>query len=740
MEERSEGRNAPQGPARPAGVALETTPAPLPDRRANRPPRDTDPGIDPEARFRALVHNSVDAIVISDHENVMHYASPAIRTLFGYKPADLVGTSGFAFVHPDDRPASFENARRLLSRPGSATLQTFRLRHADGSYRWVECTSVNLLDHRQVHGILNTFRDITERKEADDRVRANEERLQALLANADGAILVVDRDGIIQWTSPAAEDLWGLEATTLIHGSVTRLIHPEDRPQIIRSFARLASAAEGTTVRLEGRMRHGDGSWRWYESIFTNRLDDPFVEGIVANVRDTTERAMHEQAMRASETRLEHQATHDPLTNLPNRTLLRDRMNMALARGKRNGTGLAVLFCDIDHFKVVNDSQGHSQGDALLVAVSERLSGAVRPGDTIARFGGDEFVILAEDLHRADDALTLATRVETSLAEPFSIKGNDLYVTVSTGIAYGDADDIDAESLIRDADAAMYQAKGKGRARAEIFDSAMRARAVDRHQIETALRRAVARRQLQVHYQPVVDLETRSMAGTEALVRWKHPTRGLLYPGTFIAVAEDTGLIVPLGAWILDQSCHQTEAWRRGGDREDLFVAVNLSARQLADPSLIDDISSVLAATRLDPRRLHLEITESVLMHDVEASKAVLDRLKVLGVRIAIDDFGTGYSSFTYLRRFPVDILKIDQSFVQAIEADPEADAIVHAIVNLGHTLGLEVVAEGVETEAQFRRLGEMGCDQAQGFLLAHALPPHLIHDHLSPLTTWPAH
>ena len=707
-------------------------------------------GEDPDERFRALVQNSFDAIVICDHENVITYATPAIRTLFGHNPAELVGKSGFSFQHPADRPQSIEDARQLLARPGSASLQTFRLRHSDGSYRWVECTSVNLLDHRHVHGILNTFRDITDRKEADDRIRASEERLRALLANADGAILILDARGLVTWCSPSGEQLWGLDSESMLGVSMVRLVHPDDRREVFRQFSKLATSALGATVRVEARMRHDDGSWRWYESIFTNRLDEPSVDGVIANMRDTTERVMQEQALRDSESRLEHQATHDPLTALPNRTLMRDRLDVALARGRRNRSGLAILFCDIDHFKVVNDSLGHSRGDALLVAVAERLAGAVRGGDTIARFGGDEFVVLAEDLASADEAVVLADRIEGALTQPFVIQDSEVFVTMSTGIAYGEADELDVESLLRDADAAMYQAKARGRDRAEIFDDAMRARAVDRHQIETALRRAVARRQLQVHYQPVIELRNQRMVGSEALVRWKHPSRGLLYPGTFINIAEDTGLIVPLGAWILDQACAQTEAWRevpRGAGAvarhiedpaDDLFVAVNLSARQLSDPTLIDDIASVLAAARLDPRRLHLEITESVLMHDVDASKEVLDRLKVLGVRIAIDDFGTGYSSFSYLRRFPVDILKIDQSFVAGLENDAEADAIVHAIVDLGHTLGLEVVAEGVETEGQLGLLREMGCDFAQGYLFARAVPPARIHDILAAGGSWP--
>ncbi len=676
-----------------------------------------------DERFRALVHHSLDAIVVSDHENVITYVTPAIERLFGYPPDTLIGTSGFSFVHRDDLAASIESARSLLARPGGATLQTFRLRHVDGTYRWVECTSVNLLEHRNVGGILHTFRDITERKEADDRIRASEERLRALLAHDDGAILVIDHGGVVQWASPNAERLWGLVPGTMARTTMMRLVHAGDRRDVARQFANVLEQGAHSSARVEARMRHTDGTWRWFESTFANCVDTPSIGGIVANVRETTERVMSEQALRDSEHRLEHQATHDPLTDLPNRTLLFDRMEVALARSRRNGTLTAVLFCDLDHFKVVNDSRGHTLGDALLVAVAARLGEALRPGDTIARFGGDEFVILAEDLHDEHEAMAIAHLVAEALRAPFALAGGEVFVTASIGISQAEDGEPGAEALIRNADAAMYQAKARGRSRAEVFDDAMRARAVERHQIETSLRRAVARRQLQVHYQPMIDLATGHIAGSEALVRWKHPTRGMLYPATFMTIAEETGLIVPLGAWIFDQACMQTARWedQHGGD---VFIAINLSASQLGDPSLTDDIASVLAATRIDPGHVHVEITESVLMHDVDASKEVLDRLKILGVRIAIDDFGTGYSSFSYLRRFPVDILKIDQSFVQGLGTDAEADAIVEAIINLGHTLGLVVVAEGVETERQLGELRSHGCDMAQGYLISRAVPP----------------
>ncbi|MCU0270715.1 MAG: EAL domain-containing protein [Acidimicrobiales bacterium] len=678
-----------------------------------------------EERFRALVQHSYDAVLVTDDNNVLRYVTPSIRAMFGYEPEELIGTNGFTFVHPDDRAANIALGLRLREQPGANAIHHYRIRHRDGSWRWVESSIVNLMDHPHVRGYVQSFRDITFRREAEERIRSSGERLLALVQNADGAILVLDREGQVTWAGPGAEELWGLEPGELLGERLDELIHPDERRDALRQFAKLIDSPARTTTRVEGRMRHADRSWRWFESVFTNCLDDPAVEGIVANVRDTTERVRAELRLRDSEAQLEYQATHDPLTGLPNRTLLFDRMGQAVARSRRSQGGVAVLFCDLDNFKVVNDSQGHAYGDRLLVHVGERLHNSIRPGDTVSRFGGDEFVVLAEGLRDERDAIVLAERIAEGLRHPFALDGSDVFITTSIGIAYGDDGTRTPEAMIRDADAAMYQAKARGRARVEVFDAGMRARALERHHIEHDLRSAVTGRELRVHYQPIVDLARDRIAGVEALLRWKHPTRGLLYPGTFIGIAEETGLIVPMGAWVFDQSCTQVARWRSEVPHcGELWLAVNLSASQLGDPGLADDIASVLAATRIDPRAVHIEITESVLMRDVAASAEALDRLKVLGVRIAIDDFGTGYSSFAYLRRFPVDVLKIDRSFVQDLVNGPAERAIVEAVVTLGHTLGLEVVAEGVETAAQLGMLRELGCDLAQGFHLSEVLPP----------------
>ncbi|HEX7444201.1 MAG TPA: EAL domain-containing protein, partial [Acidimicrobiales bacterium] len=441
---------------------------------------------------------------------------------------------------------------------------------------------------------------------------------------------------------------------------------------------------------------------------------------------------------KAFEHRLAHQATHDPLTGLPNRTLLLDRLDGALARSRRHDRRVAVLFLDLDHFKVVNDSLGHGLGDRLLVAISERLAVALRPGDTVARFGGDEFVILCEDLVEEQDAVTIAERVDEALGAPFVIDETEVFVGVSIGIALPDGDDAEAETLIRDADAAMYRAKDKGRARWELFDNAMRASAVDRLDIENALRRALERRELRVFYQPIIDLRTGAIDGVEALLRWEHPERGLLPPGDFITVAEETGLIVPIGSWVLDQACRQVQRWQADGEHAgSLRIAVNLSGRQLGHSRLVDDVAGVLADTGINPAAVELEITESVLMDDVESSAETLGGLHALGVKLAVDDFGTGYSSMSYLRRFPVDLLKVDRSFVDGLGEDPGDSAIATAIITLAHTLGLDAVAEGVESPLQLAELRRLGCDRAQGFFMARPAGAHEIGEILASGRRW---
>jgi diguanylate cyclase (GGDEF)-like protein len=445
----------------------------------------------------------------------------------------------------------------------------------------------------------------------------------------------------------------------------------------------------------------------------------------------------HAIERRNSEERIRHQALHDPLTGLPNRTLLLDRLNHWLERADRSGGRGAVLFCDLDRFKLVNDGLGHDVGDQLLLAVAERLEASVRPTDTVARVGGDEFVLFCEDIPSEPAALEVVERLMAGLEEPFCLDDGERHVTVSVGIALATPGDT-AGALLRDADAAMYRAKERGRARFELFDAAMRDRTRAWIETERDLRAAIEGGELYNVYQPVVSASGRTI-GFEALVRWSHPQRGTISPAEFIPVAEQSGLIVPVGRIVLEQACRDAVSWPREEGSDSLSVSVNLSPRQVADPTLVGTVAGTLERSGLAPQRLNLEITETVLIENTELALATLEKLKALGTSIVLDDFGTGYSSLGYVKRFPIDVLKIDRSFVDGLGEGGRDSAIVNAVVSMGRALDMQVVAEGVETPEQARRLINMGCQLAQGFLYARpmdadAVPAYLAGDVAAPL------
>ena len=425
-----------------------------------------------------------------------------------------------------------------------------------------------------------------------------------------------------------------------------------------------------------------------------------------------------------------HQATHDPLTGLPNRSLVLDRLDQALFRAERSGARVTVLFADLDRFKVVNDSFGHSVGDGVLLTVSERLLAAVRPHDTVGRLAGDEFIVVCEDLTDEEAAL-VADRVSTAVSAPILLGGRDTVITASIGIAHAERG-TRAEDILRDSDVAMYRAKERGRARIELFDAELRHRMLARLEMERTLRSAIGDGGLRLHYQPIVCFDDWRVVAAEALVRWEHPERGMVQPAEFISLAEESGLILPLGRWVLGEACRQLAAWRSAG-RTGLRVTVNLSARQFSDPDLIAVVAEALARAGLPADALWLEITESVLMEEVEATAETLRALKRLGVHLSVDDFGTGYSSLSYLKRFPVDLLKIDRSFVDGLGTDPDDGAIVLAIVSLAKALRLSVVAEGVEHPWQLEALRGLGCNAVQGYLLGRPGPPDCLPDFAGP-------
>lgn len=547
-------------------------------------------------------------------------------------------------------------------------------------------------------------------------LRASEERFRALVRHASDVIAVTDSSGKRTYISPSIQAALGYELDELLGGKIEDLVHPDDLEKRIAAFQRTV-ATPGEQCRVEFRIRHADGSWRVWDTVSTNLLHEPAVAGIVINARDITERkAFGEQ--------LERQAFHDALTGLANRALFMNRLEHALLSRTRGEGQAAVLFLDLDRFKVVNDSLGHEAGDRLLVAVAQRLVTCVRPEDTVARFGGDEFSLLLENVAIVRDVAHAAERIFSALREPFDLGGQEVFATASIGVSLNSLANDNPTTLMRDVDAALYRAKRQGGNCYQIFEQSMNADTLDRLALEADLRRAIDRGELLLHYQPLYHLESRRLYGFEALVRWRHPQRGLVSPATFIPLAEELGLIRGIGRWVLAEACGQARQWQdRWPLAPALIMSVNLSAREIEQPELVRDIAATLRNTGVDPATIQLEITESALMAEPTTMAGILHELKALGVRLAIDDFGTGYSSLSYLKRFPADVLKVDKSFVDGLGADPDDTAIVLAIVTLAHTLGLEVTAEGVETAAQEAQLQQFGCEQGQGYYYAKPLP-----------------
>ncbi|WP_153041202.1 putative bifunctional diguanylate cyclase/phosphodiesterase [Paraburkholderia monticola] len=556
---------------------------------------------------------------------------------------------------------------------------------------------------------------------AQDVLKKSEQRLQALVANTTDAILVCNTDGVITYEAPTRrpdplDNLGRLAGTTVLDP-----IHPSDRPSL-QEVLQVVSSAPRSTRSIELRTRGEGESWRHVELTLTNLQDEPAVGAIVATASDITERKHFEE-------QLTKRAFYDSLTGLPNRALLLDRIGQAALRANGSSATTGLIFVDLDHFKRVNDSLGHHAGDRLLIAASERLQKCLRSTDTVARLGGDEFVMLLEQLgtDAVSEGVAIAQRILAQFGQPFDLDNKQYMVGASLGLAFRHGEGLrgDADALLRDADVAMYRAKNSGRGRYVIFEKQMHADTVRRLEIESDLRHAIEQHELRVHFQPIMQLQSGGFHQMEALIRWQHPVRGLLPPSEFIAIAEESGLIVPLGRYVLERSCQQVADWQRQfPSHAPLQVSVNLSPGQFDDPNFVDDVAAALQAASIAPGSLKLEVTEGLIMRNAEKSIETLRRLKSFGVTIAIDDFGTGYSSLSYLRRLPLDVLKIDRSFVQGIGTNDEDDAIVRAIISLARQLGLSVTAEGIETPEQARLLREWSCDSGQGYLFSRPVAP----------------
>ena len=544
-----------------------------------------------------------------------------------------------------------------------------------------------------------------------EKLRASEQRFRAVVQNLADVIILLDGDAIIQFTTPSIASVLGYPEQGRLGTPIAFLVHPKDQAAFQEAL-QTAPPGPGGSVTLETSFIHRDGSFRGCQAVITNLLDDPALRAQVITIRDITERQALEQEL----TRL---AFQDPLTGLPNREVLRDRLATALAQRRRRGSDLAVLYLDLDDFKSVNDSLGHQTGDRLLVAVADRLRECLRPGDTVARLGGDEFAVIIPDLAECD-VEALADRVAQSVGERYVLQGRELFVAASVGVAVA-ADNESADTLLSNADLAMYRAKRLGLGRHHRYHTGMREAIIDRVALEAELHHALDRNELVLHYQPTIDLASDAVVGAEALIRWRHPTRGLLPPARFIPAAEQSALIVELGRWALQEACAQMTRWRDSGSLVKLeSIAVNISGRHLRDPAIVDDVRDAVARSGLPPTFLVIEITEGVLVEQIEQNRQTLDALKRLGVRIALDDFGTGYSALNYLHRFPIDILKIDQSFLQNLHR-AQSQSLARAIIRLGQALALKTIAEGVETVDQLHAIKLAGCSQAQGF---HLCPP----------------
>ena len=650
-------------------------------------------------------------IQIVDHQAFVSYASTAVHTSLGYDADEITARGVDELIHPDDLESAQATFAQVLRLEDGEAWITARVRHANGSWRWVEFCVSNCTRQKHIGAVLVIGRDVTARVEADLALRASEARFRAIVQTAqEGLVVISSETGRAVFANEKLTEILGRSLDEIYSMTILQLLDEKDRSFLIDRLARRALIG---TETYELSYLHPDGQLRVLR-ITSSPLDDG--NGTVASlamVSDVT-------AERAAEEQLRRQALYDELTGIANKSLLRDRLEHSLARAERSGSSpVAVLFADLDQFKLVNDSFGHAAGDKLLRQVAQRLQDVVRNGDTVARFGGDEFVVIAEDTDE-QAARDMAERLLAVFAEPFVVDCRRAYVTASIGVVSSPTGTVD--DLLRFADAAMYDAKRRGRSRVQVFDPAVVEDATASLQLSSDLREAIENDDLELHYQPIVGLRTGRISGVEALVRWTHPTRGNVPPTEFVPVAEAMGLAPRLDEWVLRRACRDIPALRAAIGAE-IRVSVNISARHLSDTDLKQRVLSALGAAGVGGGTLMLEITETALMGDPDHARTMIEELKAHGVRIAIDDFGTGYSSLSYLSRLPVDTLKIDRTFIEHLTQQQDAMAIAASVVDLARGLRINTVAEGVETEEQARLLHRLGCPEAQGWLWSRALP-----------------
>ena len=665
--------------------------------------------------LRAVIHAAPVAIVARDLDRVITMWNPAAERMFGWTEDEVLGTP--TTIVPPHRKTEAARLRELAQQGQTTFVEETTRVHRDGHEVDVALSAAPIYDGEgHVWGTMVTIADITPRKVAEAALRESEAQLRLAMDAAQLGMWYWECDTDRFTYSEGLNVLFGRPAESPIQGyrPLQERLHPEDR-ELFQATMRHA-LKQGEDFSVDYRVVWPDGTVHWIANRGqVHRGPDGRAQRVVGVAMNITERKIAEQ-------RIAHMAHHDALTGLPNRVLLRDRIQQAIAQAHRSGVQLAVLFLDLDRFKNINDSLGHQLGDRLLQSVASRILVCVREGDTVSRVGGDEFVIVIPGIDSAADASSVASKILEVLGTAFHLHGNDLHVAASIGISLYPADGSDAETLMRNADTAMYHAKDSGRGNFQFFTQHMNVAAQQRLTLENSLRRALEAGEFQLHYQPLFDLRDRTVTGFEALLRWQPPGGAVVVPpGEFIGVAEDSGLIVPIGDWVLAEALRQAASWQSLGRR--LSISINVSANQLARTLFVDRMRSLVDEVGIDPSLIELEVTERVIIEGAGEARRALDDLAALGVGIAIDDFGTGYSGLAYLKRLPIDTVKIDQSFVRDLTIDPDDAAIVTAIVAMSKSLDVDVVAEGIETDEQLAELTRLGCRRGQGYLLARPMP-----------------
>jgi diguanylate cyclase (GGDEF)-like protein/PAS domain S-box-containing protein len=663
-----------------------------------------------QAQVEAFINNATVAFLVCDREGRLLRVNHTFETLFGWTAEEALGMT-LPFV-PDSHFAAYR-ARLQNYNTEMCAYEAWRQRKDNSLFVASETVTPICNAEGAIDSFAIAMRDITDRKKAERRVQESEQRYKSLFEQNSDAIFSLDFSGRFLSVNPAVEQTSGYTPSELLNKPYTSIMVPEDVALAQQSFERAATQGEPEQTELTIFHKHGH---RVELSVNTMPIViDQEIVGVYGIAKDITEKKRAEHL-------INHMAYHDSLTDLPNRRLFKDRLTQALEQTIAHEEQLAILFIDLDRFKIINDSLGHAFGDLVLQCVAERLSSCVREHDLVARMGGDEFTVLLPKLADSEDVLGIAQRLLETINQPMEINGQELHITPSIGISRYPQDGQDTETLMKHADTAMYKAKETGKNNFQFYAPTMNMLAFEQMELENELRKALERQEFVLYYQPQVNVSTGKIIGMEALIRWQHPDKGLLAPGHFISIAEENGMIVPIGEWVLRQACHDCKSWQAAG-LPPIRVAVNLSLIQFQKNNLCETVTNILEETGLDPQYLELEITESIAMQNTDQVIQKLEELVNLGIEISIDDFGTGFSSLSYLKKFPIHKLKIDRSFVSDITTDPDDASIVSAIIAMALSLKLDLIVEGVETKEQQNYLHELGCHEMQGFLFSRPVP-----------------